>query len=98
MASAGPDVSPDARYTQSWRTEPLPVVEAALPCLADLSLRVLEDFADPFEGPVDVWTLGMESPAAHFAHLAPELSESHLDVAQSAVNCSRPAEIAPALL
>src|SRR5207237_10580676 len=73
-------------------------VESPLPCLADLSLRVLEDFADPFEGPVDVRTLGMVSPAPHFAHLATELSESHLDVAQPEVNGSRPAEIAPALL
>jgi hypothetical protein len=40
----------------------------------------------------------MESPAAHFAHLATELSESHLDVAQPAVNGSRPAEAAPVLL
>jgi hypothetical protein len=38
-----------------------------LPCLADLSLRVLEEFADPFEGSADVGTLRMDSPASHFS-------------------------------
>jgi hypothetical protein len=76
----------------------LSAVESPLPRLADLSLRVLEDFADPFEGPADVWTLGMESPAAHFSQFAPELSEAHLDVAQPALDGSRPVAAAPALL
>src|SRR5439155_25725313 len=77
---------------------PLPLVESPLPCVADLSLRVLEDFADPFEVPADVGTLGMDSPAAHFSQFDADLSESHLDVAQPACNSSRPAEAAPALL
>jgi hypothetical protein len=37
-------------------------------------------------------TLGMESPAAHFSQFVPELSETHLDVAQPALNGSRPLE------
>jgi hypothetical protein len=74
------------------------VVESPLPRLADLSLHVLEDFADSFEGPADVGAFRMESPAAHFSQFAPELSEAHLDIAQPAVNGSRPAEAAPALL
>ncbi len=74
------------------------MVESPLPRLANLSLRVLEDFTDPFEGPADVWTLGMESPAAHFSQFAPELSEAHLDVAQPALDGSRPVAAAPALL
>jgi hypothetical protein len=73
-------------------------VEPSLPCVADLSLRVLEDFADPFEVPADVGTLGMDSPAAHFSQFATDLSQSHLDVTQPAVNSRWPAEAAPALL
>jgi hypothetical protein len=77
---------------------PLPLVEAPLPCVADLSLRVLEDMADPFEVSGDVGTLRMESPAAHFSQFATDLSESHLNVAQPAVDGAGSAEATPALL
>ncbi|MDQ6744108.1 MAG: hypothetical protein M3Z97_14550 [Candidatus Dormibacteraeota bacterium] len=40
----------------------------------------------------------MESPAAHFSQFAPELSEAHLDVAQLALDGSRPVAAARALL
>jgi hypothetical protein len=79
-------------------TKPLALVESPLPCLADLALRVLEDFTDPFDGPADIRTLGVESPAAHFSQLPSELPEAHLDVAQPAVKGGRTADIAPALL
>src|SRR5437870_4710908 len=78
--------------------KPLPVVESPLPRMADLSLRILEDFADPFEVRADVRTLRMHRPAAHFSQFDTDLPESHLDVAQPAVNSNRPCEAAPALL
>lgn len=80
------------------KVEMLPLVESPLPCMADLSLRVLEDCPHPFELPADVGTLRMESPPAHLSQFATDLSESQLDVAQPAVDSPGPPKVPPALL
>jgi hypothetical protein len=68
-----------------------------LSCLTDLSLRVLEKLADPFEMPADVGTLGMGCPATHLSQFDTDLSEAHLDVVQPAADGGRPSEFGPTL-
>jgi hypothetical protein len=66
--------------------------------VADLSLGVLENLRYPLELSAHIGAIWMKSPAADLAQFTSNLSKPRLDIAQSAVHCGVPSEIAPPLL